>query len=239
MSTIARPHHRTDHGSRRRVVPTLGLVGGALGVLAGVTELAVGPSIRSWVGDKQDTTRLGLVTIVLAAVALASALNLRRTAHATAPRRFALALGLLVPGAICFTTVGRLWFVPGVLLVGTGFLTAYETRTEARAVTTALGRNWTAILTAVLACLTILLGATRLGLAGALGIAGGLVVLALVAVRGRIAPWPAVAVLAVAVVPFAVLTWWSVATPVIALLVLACGVPMLRGARRRWLDGGR
>ena len=64
-----------------------------------------------------------MVTIALALVALASSLVLRRRRQTTAPRRVLLGLGQLLPGLVGFTTVGRLWWVPGALLLAAGVLT--------------------------------------------------------------------------------------------------------------------
>lgn len=81
-------------------------------------------------------------------------------------------------------------------------------------------RNWTALLTVVLAAFYIFLGATALGPAGLLGIAGGLLAAGLVARRGRIPVPLGAALLLAAALPFATLTWWSVATPLLGLLLL-------------------
>ncbi|HXL44197.1 MAG TPA: hypothetical protein VN960_09085 [Gaiellaceae bacterium] len=230
MSAIARDHGQAHRSTTERIAAILGIVGATLGLVAGLVELTAGPSIRSWVGNKEDTTRLGLATLVLAAIALAAALALVRRPEASAPRRLVLAAALLLPGLICFTTVGRLWYLPGALLVAAGLLVATNVRDEVREVAAAAERNWTAILTVVLACFYVFLGATALGLAGLLGIAGGLLVLGLVATRRKLPSPVAVVLLLLAALPFAVLTWWSVATPLIGILLLALGVPAL--ARR-------
>lgn len=211
-----------------RFAAWLGLVGGTLGLIAGLVELAAGAEIRSWVGDKNDTTRLGLATILLAAVALNAALALL-TGRAVSPqRRLAVSAGLLVPGLICFTTVGRLWYLPGALLVGAGVLVAADLRSETHGLAASLDRNWTALLAAVLAAFYVFLGATALGLAGALGIAGGLLVLGLLVARDRTPAKLAIPLMLVAAVPFAALTWWSVATPLIGILLIAIGIPALK-----------
>ncbi len=212
---------------RERAAVLLGLVGATLGTLAGLVELTAGPSIRAWVGNKQDTTRLGLATLALAATALVAALALARRPEAPSPRRFTLAVALLVPGLICFTTAGRLWYLPGTLLVTAALLTLGGLRGEAKDVVVAADRNWTAILTVVLAGFYVFLGATALGLAGTLGSLGGLLALALVARRGTLPRPLALTLLLVAALPFALLTWWSVVTPLIALLLLACGLPAI------------
>lgn len=225
--------HSGSHSNLRRmplgrIAALLGVLGATLGLVAGLIELTVGPSIRPWVGNKQDTTRLGLATLALSAVALTAALLLLRRRAPQPSWRLVLAAGLLLPGLLCFTTVGRLWYVPGALLVVAGLLVATGLRKDVKEVTAAAERNWTAILTVVLAAFYLFLGATALGLAGVLGIAGGLLVLALLAGRLRIPVPLALALLVLAAVPFAALTWWSVATPLIGLLLLAVGVPALR-----------
>jgi len=151
-------------------------------LLGGLVELTVGPSIRSWVGDKDDTTRLGLATSALAAAALVSAAMLARR-RPTVGGRILIAVGLLVPALLCFTTVGRLWYVPGVMLLGSRGLAAAGVWAERGEVAVAVGRRWTAILTVLLAVFYIFLGATALGLAGLTGIAGGLLVVGLVPTR--------------------------------------------------------
>ncbi|MGH3085414.1 MAG: hypothetical protein ACRDNP_15425, partial [Gaiellaceae bacterium] len=112
----------------------------------------------------------------------------------------------------------RLWYLPGVLLLLAGLAVLADLRAERSEVSEALGRNWLAVLTVVLAAFYLFLGATALGLAGALGILGGLVILALVAAGDRISRALAATLLVTATLPFAALTWWSVATPLIGLL---------------------
>ena len=92
----------------------------------------------------------------------------------------------------------------------------------------ALDRNWATILTAVLALFYVFLGATALGLAGVLGIIGGVAVLAALTLRRRLPPALGLAILIVATLPFALLTWWSVAVPVIGILLIATGSAALR-----------
>ena len=236
MSTLAQRFHESRSHGITRAAALAGTIGASLGLAAGLAELTVGPSIRSWVGSKADTTRLGLATLVLAGLALVAALALLRRPRASAPTRLALAAGLLIPGLICFTTVGRLWSVPGVLLVGAGIVTLVDVRKERSEVATTLGRNWTAVLSVVLGAFYVFLGATALGIAGILGIAGGLLVIGLVATQGKLSLPISLPLLVLAALPFAVLTWWSVATPLIAILLLAFGALALCAAGRPTID---
>jgi hypothetical protein len=205
----------------------LGAIGGALGVTAGLAELLAGPAIRSWVGDKEDTTRLGIATVALAAVALASALAVSRRPTQAASGRFLLALAFLLPGLICFTTVGRLWYVPGALLVTAGAIVLAGVWDERQAIAVAAERNWTALLVAVLGLVYVFLGATALGVSGLFGLVGGLTILTIVVRRDAISAPLALVLLIAATVPFAALTWWSVATPLTGALLLVIGVPVL------------
>jgi hypothetical protein len=232
VSALVHEHRAHRRVSITKAAAVLGLIGGSLGLVAGFLELTAGPSIRSWVGNKADTTRLGLATLVLAGIALAAALVLARRQDASAPLRLGLAIGFLLPGLICFTTVGQLWYLPGALLLTAAALGAGGLRKDTRQVAAALDHNWPAILTVALAAFYIFLGATALGIAGGLGIVGGIVVLVLVVARGKVPTWLGIAVLVLAALPFAALTWWSVTTPPIALLLFGIGVFALRESPR-------
>lgn len=199
------------------VAGRLALAGSTLGVLAGVLELTVGPSMRHWVGDKQDTTRLGVTTIILSAVALAGAALLRRPA-AGGGRRVAVALALLLPALICLTTAGRLWYLPAGLLLAAGLLVLR--RTTGREIADAFTeRHWRVGLLVLCGIYYILLGVTALGITGVLGVLGGLLVCSAARVAAR-APRAAYALVLCGALPFAAATWWSVITPLIALLTI-------------------
>lgn len=224
-----------DQGDQ--VAARLGLVGGSLGVVAGLVEVTVGAWIRSWVGDKADTVRLGLMTAVLGAIAVAAAIALARQAgegagvRVTATRRLAVVTGLLLPGLIGFTTVGRLWYAPGALLLAAGLTAAVGLRGEGSELVAAAECSWATTLTVGLALLYVALGVTALGPAGALGVAGGLLVLLVLLLRDRLARWSARALIVLAVTPFAFLTWWSVVTPILAVLLVTVGLPALSESR--------
>lgn len=204
--------------SRDALAVTLARLGAGLGVLAGLLELTVGPTIRDWVGDKQDTTRLGLATIILGCVALASITVRSRPVER---HRLAAASGLLLPGLIGFSTVGRLWLIPGPLLLvsGTMLLLAARPGELRHAVDR---RRWLAGLVVACGAFYIFLGVTALGPAGLLGVLGGLLVWTAVALVPH-ARRSAAVLLVVGALPFAAATWWSVVTPFVAVLIVALG----------------
>jgi hypothetical protein len=212
---------RADHLAGR-----LAAAGATLGIVAGLLELTIGPSIREWVGDKQDTTRLGLTTIVLSSAALAAAASLRRRGRRAGGRRLAVVLGLVVPAVICFTTVGRLWLLPGpLLLAAAGLLLVASERQELRLAIDE--RRWWIGLVACCGAYYVFLGATALGIAGLLGMFGGLLIWAAVA-AASFSRTAAYALLMAGALPFAVATWWSLVTPLIAAAALAIGHVALR-----------
>lgn len=227
MSTALSPLAARDgrpqaRASQDRLAGRLAVAGASLGLLAGLVELTIGPSIRDWVGDKQDTTRLGLTTMILSAAALAAATALRRHSE----RRVAIALGLLVPGLICFTTVGRLWYLPGALLLLAAALVLAGTPRDELA--SAIDeRHWRNALLALCGAYYILLGATALGVVGAVGILGGLLVWTAIGVAPH-SHRAARILLVVGALPFALLTWWSAVTPLIAIVTLEIGHRVVR-----------
>ena len=226
------PHpERRDVTRLSRMGARLAVAGAVLGVGAGLLELTLGSHVRSWIGGKQDTTRLGLATIVLAAIALVAAVVWLRRMGSSTGAHVLILVGLLVPAAICFTTAGRAWFLPGTLLVIAACGAAFELRGEGAEVRDTVQRGWLGALTAILAALYVVLGATSLGIAGALGVLGGTAILISLAVSSRMPPRARQIVLIVAALPFAVATWWSVVTPLLAILVIAIGWPALAGVR--------
>jgi hypothetical protein len=102
------------HGTRA-IAWWLVRVGAALGVVAGVVQSAVGNVIPEWTGDKNDSVQLGLATIGLSIVAAVCFWQLRRDLPSWA--RSVLMPVFLAAVIVCFTTVGRLWYVPGPLML--------------------------------------------------------------------------------------------------------------------------
>lgn len=227
-SAVPRDGRGRVAASGDRLAGRLALAGASLGVLAGLLELSIGPSIRDWVGDKQDTTRLGLTTAVLSAVALLAAAQLTQPRRVTSGRRVAIALALVIPALICFTTAGRLWYLPGTLLLAAGTLVVASTRRQELAA----GLNaehWRMGLLVVCGGYYIFLGATALGLVGALGILGGALIWAAARIAPR-SPRVAYALLLGGALPFAAATWWSVITPVVAVVTVAVGFAVIHHA---------
>jgi hypothetical protein len=96
---------------------TLGVAGALLGIAAGAVQWAVGDEIGDWTGNKLHPVQLGIITIVLSGVALACVQYLARRREVPDRNRWAAAFLIVAVAGVCFTTVGRLWFVPGPLLL--------------------------------------------------------------------------------------------------------------------------
>lgn len=109
----------------KKLAVRLGTWGAALGMLAGGVELSFGVHIRPWIGNKEDPFVLGLLTLVLSGLAWISIRIARKHVPYSADSKLAMILGVLVPAGVCFTTVGMLWYLPGILLlVSASLLTA-------------------------------------------------------------------------------------------------------------------
>jgi hypothetical protein len=76
-----------------------------------------------------------------------------------------------------------------------------------------IGENWLRILTGFLAVLYVYIGVYASGLVSIVAIIGGLAVLASVLIKKR---YFSLGLVSAGVVPLAVLTWWSIVTPIIA-----------------------
>ena len=91
-------------------------------------------------------------------------------------------------------------------------------------------RIWPAIGVAVLALCYLWIGAAAHGWDRILGLAGGILILAAVATARRSvsAAYP---LLLLGALPLAIITWWSIATPVLAVVVLLLGWIAVRRLR--------
>jgi hypothetical protein len=94
-----------------------------------------------------------------------------------------------------------------------------------------LHRFFAAALTGVVALLYLWIGASAHGGERLLGIAGGLLILAALAAAPR-SRTAALVLLAVGSLPLAVVTWWSIATPVLAVVALLLGWLAVRNLSR-------
>lgn len=209
---------------RHQLAAVLGGVGGLLGIAAGVTQATVGSRIPLWSGDKAEPVALGLLTVVLSVLACIAAVRQRSSSLTTASRA-GTALGLLTPGLLCLTTVGRLWYLPGLLLVTAGFLSVDSIRRTA----SVISRNW-------LRCLLGLLGASELVMAAGaspllmvVGIVGGiaLVAAARLVSASRMA---LVGLVVLGTVPFAALAWTAVVPVLLVMVTAVVAIPLIRHA---------
>jgi len=107
--------HPIDLKRLPRAASALAWAGVLLGVCAGLVQLTLGATIPAWTGNKMDPAGLGLTTIVLSLVAAVALWQLRRPLPSWA--RVTWVLVSVACAAVCFSTVGRLWYVPGTLLL--------------------------------------------------------------------------------------------------------------------------
>lgn len=87
-----------------------------------------------------------------------------------------------------------------------------------------LHRAWLSALTASIALLYAWVGLAAQGLDRTLGLIGAVAIMAALAVASRSRP-AAIALLLLGALPLAILSWWSIATPVLAVLCLLLGWP--------------
>jgi hypothetical protein len=91
-------------------------------------------------------------------------------------------------------------------------------------------RTWPAIGVAVLALYYLWIGVAAHGWERMFAVAGGILMLAAVAAARRSAP-AAYTLLVLGALPLAVVTWWSIVTPVLAIVVLVLGWIAVRHLR--------
>ena len=112
-----------------------GVAGAALGIVAGIAQWGFGNEIPEWTGDKLHPVQLGIITIALSLIAMAALVFAHRNPTVSPRVRVGLGAAILLPAAVCFTTVARLWYVPGpLLIIAAGFLLARSGRSPVRAV---------------------------------------------------------------------------------------------------------
>lgn len=196
----------------------LGGSGALLGVVAGIVQVAWGSEIPAWTGAKQSPTALGLLTIALSVLAGAAAVR-QGSRRLTTGGRTACAGVLLGTGLLCFSTVGRLWYLPGALLVLAGLTTIDRWRDTA----SGIGRDWSRCLLSALGITELLMVAGTTTATAVVGAVGGVTLM--VAPWWRTAPRPVLLTLVLlGTLPFAALAWTAI-IPI--LLPLAAVAPTL------------
>lgn len=202
-----------------------GVAAVALGLAAGAIQLLAGTAV--WTGNKNDPVTLGWVTLLLAALLGLATLA---TARATgAEIGLAVSGVFLIVALLGLTTAGLAWVPAATAGLAAAFTTVRGVGVGV--IRVAVGRNWLAILLTVLAVIYLALGITYLGLPGLLGIAGAVAVLAALAFRER-SRGTAIVLLVLGAVPFAVVTFWSLVTPLTCVLMLAIGLVVVNATPR-------
>lgn len=88
-------------------------------------------------------------------------------------------------------------------------------------------RTWPVVLVGVVALLYLWVGLAANGWDRVFGLAGGLFILAAVVVARR-SVTAAIVLLLIGALPLAIVTWWSIATPVLAVIALILGWSAIR-----------
>ncbi len=213
------PGHRT--GGR------LILTGALLGVLAGVVQATLGGSIPDWTGAKAAPVALGLLTIGLSGGAAIAALALLATIGRRPGLRLAAVTAVVVAAGICFSTVGRLWLVPGPLML----LGAALSVEDYRAAVADVRRNWLRVLLASLGAFELLLvagGSPRILLIGGMG---GIALICSACVSWHL-PAVAAGLMVLGTVPLAAVAWTGIVPVLMLLLVAALAVTVLSPRQR-------
>jgi len=201
-----------DAAGRRRIGSMLAAAGAVLGVVAGIVQASVGSDIPDWTGAKASPGALGALTIVLSLVAAAGWAGLRRP---TAGEPLVALAALVVPALVGFTTVGRLWFAPGPLLLVGAALSIASWRETADLTR----RSWTRVLLAALGGFEMLMAAGATPAVMAVGAAGGAALVA-AAITGAHRRRRFIGLVLLGTIPFATVAWTAL-VPVLLLLVAA------------------
>jgi hypothetical protein len=96
---------------------------------------------------------------------------------------------------------------------------------------TLLKRRWMGILTAVLAMLYLYVGINSRGADMAAGLIGAALILLALPGLG-LSRWIRESLLVAGALPLAVVTWWSLVTPIVAVLVIVFGSLAVGGERK-------
>ena len=207
------------------IIARAGFGAALLGTAVGLAEILIGTS--TWLGNKNDPTTLGVVTVLLALVIGAAGWASSRAT--TTPRALAVATAMLLPALLGITTAGAAW-LPVAAIGIVGGVGALRHSVRLGSIPHALSEQWPSILLGCLALIYISLGVAARGFAGVLGVFGGLAILAAPTLCPR-SRTVAVAMLLAGAVPFAAVAWWGVVPPMTATLILLVGLPLVLSPR--------
>jgi hypothetical protein len=207
------------------IIARAGFGAAVLGTAAGLAEILIGTS--PWLGNKNDPTTLGLITVLLAFVIGAAGWASSRAT--TTPRALAVAASMLLPALLGITTAGSGW-LPAAAIGIVGGAGALRHSAQLGSIPHALGEQWPTILLGCLALIYIALGVAARGFTGVLAVLGGLAVLTAPTLCSTSRTAAAVMLLAGSI-PFAAVAWWSVVPPMTATLILLVGLPLVLSPR--------
>ncbi|MHC1563095.1 hypothetical protein ACR9E3_29395 [Actinomycetospora sp. C-140] len=208
---------------RRVWAARLGTAGAFLLAVAGVVQVAFGRAVPAWTGAKMAPVPLGLLTVALAALALPAARRARRPDDPPGLRA-AVALGLAGPGLLCLSTVGVLAWLPAVLLVAAGVLVVAE---GGRALATAVATHRYRVLLGALGCCQWLMAAAAAPVPTVAAVVGGAALLT-AACLPRPSPAVVAGLVALGVVPLAVVGWAGIVPLVVAVAAIPLTAAIIR-----------
>lgn len=209
---------------RRRLAAGLGVTGGLFGVAAGLIQAIVGERVPQWSGAKQAPVALGLLTVALSLVAVLAAARQRTDLSVRA--RAACAVGLVGPGLLCLSTVGRLWYLPAALLLPAGVLTVDSWRATVAALAP---DRWRILLSALGGCV-LLMSAGAAPVPMVIGAVGGVCLVA-AAWLDHQPSWRIWALVVVGAIPFAAVAWTSIVALLVAVEAFAVAALVTRRGR--------
>ncbi len=213
--------------SRQRAGGRMSLAGAGLGLLAGALQATIGATIPGWTGAKQAPVALGLLTIGLSGVAALAAAALLATIGRRPGMRLAAVTAVAVVAGVCFSTVGRLWFVPGPLLL----LGAALSIEDYRAAADDVRRNWLRVLLASVGAFELLMAAGASPPVLVIGGLGGIALISAACVGWHSAA-TAAGLMVLGTVPFAAAAWTGLVPVLLLLLVAALAAPVLSPRHR-------
>ena len=204
----------------------LGAIGAMVGVAAGITQATIGSRIPNWSGNKAHPVALGLLTVALSVSALVAARTLRTAPPPGNETLTAITLWFAVVAFVCSTTVGRLWAIPGVLVLAAAGVTLMAFGWHH--FLSVVAKNWLRGLLGILGALELLMAvsaAHAITVAAGLVAGGALIAAAVLTKPGR---QTTVSLLVAASLPFAILTWWTIVTPLLTIVAFVIGVAATR-----------